>query len=188
MATMQTVAGLVAAHGVTMTATPTDRNQNMIDDWGKGAAHWLCTLECGGRKMVVLYSMGSAHRVWRKDAPRLMRYGGACTAQELADVQPGVRVQQKYLTSQTLHTEAMVRDLSEPTPPTVDSVLDCLASDASMYDNARNFADWAAGLGLDTDSIKAEKSYRTCADQAKELRHVLGAEAYNALLWECEHL
>lgn len=73
-------------------------------------------------------------------------------------------------------------------PPTTADVLDCLASDASGYDNSRNFEDWCADYGYDDDSRKAEKIYHTVAEDAKRLRHFLGNEAYNQLLNEVERL
>ena len=72
--------------------------------------------------------------------------------------------------------------------PTLDEVLDCLASDASMVDNARNFEDFASGLGYDPDSRKAEKTYRACQKQAKALKEFLGDEAYEVLLYHTERL
>lgn len=74
------------------------------------------------------------------------------------------------------------------TPPTVDDVLDCLASDASGYDNSRNFEDWCSDYGYDDDSRTAERIYRAIAEQAKGLRHFLGDDAYNRLLWNTERL
>jgi hypothetical protein len=60
--------------------------------------------------------------------------------------------------------------------PTLDDVMGCLAMDASSVDNARNFEDWAAELGYDTDSRKAEATYRACVDQVAKLRNLLGGD------------
>lgn len=73
-------------------------------------------------------------------------------------------------------------------PPTAADVLDCLASDASGYDNCRNFEDWAADYGYDPDSRTAEKIYHKVADQAKGLRHFLGRDAYDFLIEKVERL
>ena len=70
----------------------------------------------------------------------------------------------------------------KPTPPELDSVLDCLAGDASGYDNSRDFEDWCSEYGYDTDSRKAEKTYRAIGEQAKKLRHLLGEDGYRELL------
>lgn len=69
--------------------------------------------------------------------------------------------------------------------PEIEDVLDCLASDASGIENARNFEDWAAEYGYDRDSRKAEKTYNQCKKQSRELNELLG-RLYPVLLWEVE--
>jgi hypothetical protein len=71
--------------------------------------------------------------------------------------------------------------------PALRSVLDCLASDASSLDTRGTFEEWAADLGWDPDSRTAERSYRACQRQTRQLRTLLGTEAYEALL-TCERL
>lgn len=73
-------------------------------------------------------------------------------------------------------------------PPTLADVLDCLASDASGVDNAQSFEEWASEYGYDTDSRKAECTYRICEKQAQELKALLGRDAYNQLLYGTERL
>ena len=43
--------------------------------------------------------------------------------------------------------------------PTTADVLDCLASDASGFENARSFEEWASEYGYDVDSRKAFRTY-----------------------------
>src|SRR4051812_7060666 len=45
--------------------------------------------------------------------------------------------------------------------PEVQDVLDCLASDAAGYEGARSFEEWCGDYGYDTDSRKAEQTYKT---------------------------
>jgi|SRR5436190_14540955 hypothetical protein len=63
--------------------------------------------------------------------------------------------------------------------PTVEDVLDCLASDASGC--ASTFEDWCADLGYDSDSRKAEQTYRLIREQSEKLAALLGS-AYGELL------
>jgi len=72
--------------------------------------------------------------------------------------------------------------------PTLESVLDCLASDAAGYDNAQSLEDWASEYGYSEDSRKAEKIYRTVGEQADKLKALLGPSAYAALLYDTERL
>ncbi len=71
--------------------------------------------------------------------------------------------------------------------PTVEDVLDCIASDAAGFENAGSFEDWAGDYGYDTDSRSAEKTYRVIETQARKLRQLLYTEdAYKALLFDTE--
>lgn len=72
--------------------------------------------------------------------------------------------------------------------PQADEVLDCLASDASGYENAQGFEGWCSDFGYSADSRKAEKTYHTVEKQAKKLKALLGDSAYKALLWDTERL
>jgi hypothetical protein len=72
--------------------------------------------------------------------------------------------------------------------PTSAEVLDCLASDASGYENAHSFEDWCSDYGYDTDSRKAERTYRVLGQQAHKLKKLLGGSAYETLLWNTERL
>ena len=44
-----------------MTAKPAASNPNM--EHGEGMSHWTCAIRCNGRRMIVRFSMGSAHIV-----------------------------------------------------------------------------------------------------------------------------
>lgn len=72
--------------------------------------------------------------------------------------------------------------------PTIEEVMDCLASDAADADNARSFESWCSEYGYDTDSRKAERIYKVCVEQAERLRNLLGPSLYAAVLYEAERL
>lgn len=67
--------------------------------------------------------------------------------------------------------------------PTATEVLSCLASDAAGLENNNSFEDWCDEYGYDTDSRKAEKTYKACKHIASRLRTFLGDDLYNQLLW-----
>jgi hypothetical protein len=46
--------------------------------------------------------------------------------------------------------------------------------------------DWAGEYGYDTDSRKAEKTFRACQRQRAKLFAFLGPELYQTLLWDTE--
>jgi hypothetical protein len=78
-------------------------------------------------------------------------------------------------------------------PPTLASVLNCLASDAASVDNARSFDEWAEEMGYfpmesSEDFRKAESTYKAIEQQSSALRDLLGHEAFESLLYETERL
>ena len=78
--------------------------------------------------------------------------------------------------------------VAQKEPPLPD-VLDSLIIDASCYDNARGFADFAGDLGYDTDSRKAEAIYRACGEVLVWLEQFVGGRAeMEKLMYETERL
>jgi hypothetical protein len=66
--------------------------------------------------------------------------------------------------------------------PTAEDVLDCLASDASGYENAGSFEEWCGEYGYDTDSRKAEKTYKAIEKQCDGLGRLFSPDQFAALL------
>lgn len=179
---LESVKGFAERVGVTMTAKPVSANPNHVsgDDekWAAEASHWSCTLVYSGRTMTVPFSMGAGHRVWTRSA----RFGDWRRPGINARPVAGARVPFAMGAAASNY----IRQNSRPIPPSVSDVLGCLALDAVGYDNSRDFEDWAAGLGWDSDSRKAKRCYHATAEQSKALRHLLGDENYQALLYKTE--
>lgn len=61
---METIAAFIERNGLAMRATPTDHNPHRAPDdkWAHTASHYRCTIRTPlSRRMVVYYSMGTAH-------------------------------------------------------------------------------------------------------------------------------
>lgn len=175
-----TIDRFIERHGITLTWQSVPENPHWT---GKdvGAAHYFCTLATGGRKMTLYYSKGSGLRVWRK-TPKVWGNGDRpkdCKPRERAPLR---------LWRMSMYNKEAFENWTDPEPPTVAEVLDCLASDASSVDGAGSFEDWASDLGFDSDSRKAEDTYRATAKQANELRRLLGPVDYRVLLENVELL
>ena len=63
--------------------------------------------------------------------------------------------------------------LAHKNPPTMWKVLSCLFSDADSA--GESFESWASDMGMDTDSRKAEKTYKACQSIAKRLDALFGS-------------
>lgn len=180
----ESLAEFIARLGITLDATeiPT-RTDIDLKDW-KGASHWACTLKRDGfAPLSVNYSMGAAHRRWRSAAVKYAIPGSIAPHDIRARFSPISQWGEK----ETIDLRDYRASCTEPIPPTASDILDCLASDACGYDDARTFEDWASNYGYDTDSRKAESIYHTIGQQAKALRHFLGRD-YDTLIHKIERL
>lgn len=65
--------------------------------------------------------------------------------------------------------------------PKMPTAADILGSLCSNDPNDSTFEEWCADLGMDTDSRKAEKTYRLVVDNTLRLRRACGAEAWQQL-------
>jgi hypothetical protein len=79
-----------------------------------------------------------------------------------------------YFSQGSAHTSA----------PTLKDVLECICDDAASYENAGSFENWASEMGWDTDSRKAEKSYRATKRQSEQLKRTLGPDTYEYLVYD----
>lgn len=69
-------------------------------------------------------------------------------------------------------------------PDTCD-VLTCIAPDASGFDNAGSFEEWASEYGYDADSREAEKIYKAVEKQTHKLRRLLDDD-YETIIYTDE--
>lgn len=74
--------------------------------------------------------------------------------------------------------------------PSVSDVLDCLITDSDVMlagGEIERFEAWASNFGYDTDSRKAEQTYRACVATARKLVKFLGEKRFDDLR-DCERL
>lgn len=76
--------------------------------------------------------------------------------------------------------EGFRADRKKPIKPDPVDVIWSLSRDADVID-AGGFDQWAADLGYDTDSRKAEATYRACLEIALQLRAAIGDDGLKAL-------
>jgi hypothetical protein len=72
--------------------------------------------------------------------------------------------------------------------PDLPDVLDMVAAEAAVADEADSYEQWAERMGFNPDSRSGERIYRAARRQAKLLRELLGEERYRQLLWDTERL
>jgi hypothetical protein len=72
--------------------------------------------------------------------------------------------------------------------PELREVLDAVAAQAAVVDQAHGYEQWALAMGFDPDSRAGERVYRAACRQARLLRQLLGEDQYARLLWQTERL
>jgi hypothetical protein len=77
---------------------------------------------------------------------------------------------------------------SDEGPPEILEVLDAIAAEAAVVDEADGYEPWALEMGFNPDSRHDERVYRSVRRRARLLRGLVGDERYEQLLWDTERL
>lgn len=163
-------------HGVTMSAQFVPFSQSRNKGEKSPSLNWRVTLSRNGRDILATdYSAGCGHCPAYKASIKEM--GGKDCVMRAEAIRMECETGKKALVmpSGQVFVSNKVAIL-----PELDSVLWSLSMDSSVID-AGGFEQWAADLGYDTDSRKAEAIYRECLDIALKLRAALGDEAMREL-------
>jgi len=171
------------------------KTEQYKDQYGKPTEHvmdsWSCVLSRGSQTMTIPFHQGLAHRKMDEESYAKSIYGSAYLRTRIAERQAEVAKRKADIERNKDRYKWAREDYDiywKPVAPELDTVLDCLRSDAESWENARNFEDFCAEFGYDTDSRKAEGIYRACGEVAKELKFLLGSANYKKLTEEVERL
>jgi hypothetical protein len=127
--------------------------------------NWRVLVKHGGAELVTDYMQGIGHLPHAADARKALGSGDFARYER--------KVAEEGKTGRFL-SGSQVMFISKPLPaPLLRDVLYCLVLEASVIDYA-TFEDWASEYGYDTDSRKAEKTYRACLKTALSLRAMVG--------------
>ena len=155
---------------------PNSKDENERKGWL--SLNWQVLIKRGAYVVAeTTYSAGSGHcpasKTFSKDNKRERE---AAVREECESGRRVARVQLWACDAKFIHQRTAANS-----KPDLCDVLASLALDASVLD-AASFEDWAADLGYDTDSRKAEVIYRECLKTALRLRSSLGEAALSELL------
>lgn len=121
------------------------------DDFdGRDGSHtFTVTLDRNDQSFEFEYTAGCAHR----------HYASGCFPAH----RTGDPIQHSYNGRMTVD-EFAYRQRTNPNNPTLADLVHCIVSDAQTVADGQTFEDFAADMGWDEDSRKAEKSYNGCRD------------------------
>lgn len=129
-------------------------------------------LSRNGQSITTPYEKGCGHRRWNYIKGSIAMRMLPIDYESLGHPKPGDRVK---ASTRTLFHEEIIRECTEPIPPTVDEVLYALSQDAIMVRGGETFEFFCRTLGYDTDSIKARNIFDACRNTYFDLIR-LGAD------------
>lgn len=161
-------ARLIRELGLTLDAKFIPWSQSRNKSEKTPSLNWVVTLKRNGRLVIETdYMQGCGHAPSAKNT-KLDKYQQR--AAETLECETG-----KHATKSWGSNVSFAPSARHVASPSVEAVLYSLLCDASViYEGS--FEDWAASLGYDTDSRKAESIWRQCIETSLKLRAALGEE------------
>lgn len=151
---------------------PFSQSRNASGDSAMGgkpweSLNWKVTLKQNGREILRTdYSQGTAHCPAHKSGARKGASRAMISSAVALEIETGERAQWDF--SDRAYSSR------KPIPgPEIADVLYSLAMDSDVLDYPC-FDDWAECFGYDTDSRKAESTYKACLAHALALRNGIG--------------
>lgn len=135
--------------------------------------HWICTFTKGRQSMTIPYHQGCAH------VPGYQQFHKNNYEKRLHDDMIREACETGIVRADWKLDSYKSRKVKQP-EPTLTDVLYCLVMDSSVL-NTSGFEEWASDCGYDTDSRKAEKTYRACLEQSLQLKSLIGQAALDTL-------
>lgn len=181
--TQNTLPEILAALGVTVESAY-QGVQREPGDKKTGEPGWLhiafdVTVKRAGRPAVIEtpYKLGVGH-VKLPAAPSFEMIhvvGDHATAGNILDaLRRGKRIRPEYEREERAIYDAAAR--KQGLAPKPADVLHSLLADGEAFFNGQTFEDWAANLGFDPDSRKAEAAYRACDETGRRLARMFSPD------------
>lgn len=154
-----------------------DQGNESDEAWHREAGHWWVTLRLEGRELSFPFSMGPGHRRFKATArhsdlwPFLQARGAKVPTGPRRE---GSRVPHIWPPFKHQRDKDELRRISEPIPPTLEELLECMQSDAGGFWDGPTFEEWAGECGYDTDSRRALALYIRCQEHARHITRFLG--------------
>ena len=177
--TAETIEATARELGLSMSAAFVPFSQSRNRGEKMPSLNWLVTIKRGERDVITTdYMAGSGNcPAYNRQPPQGYR-GSASAWKNIATA---------WECENGFAARVVLGSFSKSVPllPKLADVLHCLASDCDVLD-AGGFEQWAADLGYDSDSRKAEGIYRACLDIALKLRAALGEDGLTKLREACQ--
>ncbi len=182
---MEDIVDFINENEVTMHVLLAHENPYRSKGQQAGAVHWSCKLISNNQFVIIYFSKGINIRRW-------------CSPPQtgVADTIPLHVPHDKINGQYDGPTPPFKNDYDRRTynlcsqvePPFLIEVLDVLAKDIWLVEQAGTFEKWAQALGTNSDSRAARGAFDIVCQQRSELSALLGQESYHRLLYEIDRI
>ena len=174
--------GLMREHGITVASVfvPLSRvAPERRKDWGDALSlNWQCTIKRGERVILTTdYTQGIGHAP--SDSMRFPDSWLPIEKRRAKRTAHEHEAETGRIASYGSHHSGVLRSNGLIPPPDPADVFYSLLMDCDVLESG-GFENWAADLGYDTDSRKAERTFAACVDIAVKLMGALGADVLRA--------
>ncbi len=183
---MEDIVDFINETGISMHVLLAHENPYRAKTQQDGAVHWSCKLiNAENRHIIVYFSKGAGIRRWcQPPQPGL---------NETIPVHvPHGKINEPYdgpmPPFENEQDKRIFRLCSQVEPPFLIEVLDVLAKDIWLIEQAGTFDRWATALKVSPDSRSARGAFDIVCQQRVELRALLGEESFHKLLHEIERV
>lgn len=168
-----TIQSLIDTLGLTMTAEfiPMKRP---VSEVKHPKLHWSCTFKRGKQSMTVGYHQGIGYVQGYQQAYGKSPYIRQCQETAYRMTCEDGRLY-KYDAALKYY-----RPIGKQPAPNIIDVLYCLIMDSDVLERG-GFEEWASDYGYDTDSRKAEQTYKLCLEQSLKLKELIRQDELDQL-------
>lgn len=182
---MEDITDFINEVGISMHVLLAHENPYRSKENQAGLIHWSCRITHDCRFVIIYFSKGIGIRRWTQ--PPQTGLGDTIPLHV-----PHDKIDEPYdgplpplETEQDKRTFALC---SQPEPPFLIEVLDVLARDIWLVEQAGTFDKWAALMETSSDSRTARGAFDIVCQQRIEMLALLGEGPYHKLLYEIDRL
>lgn len=181
---MEDIVDFIDENEITMHVLLAHENPYRAKEQQAGVIHWSCKLVRDNQFVIIYFSKGADIRRW------------CLPPQTGADTIP-LHVPHDKINGpydgpmppfENDYDQRIYNVCSQVEPPFLIEVLDILAKDTWLVEQAGTFERWAQILEVSSDSRAARRTFDIVCQQRSELSALLGQESYHRLLYEIDRI
>lgn len=166
--------GFIDTVGLEMETLPAHCNPAMAPN--NQMNHWSCKIVKDDRYVVIFFSTSLNMRIWK--TPENTELWPYLSGKKTGTVYDGPTPPHNSYEDQEVYEQC-----SEPEPPDLSEILDCLAKDIATVEFADgDFLKWAEKFKIDPTQELTKRTYNAVIQEAAKIKALLDAEEYQLFI------